>query len=190
MMKRSLLMLGATASLAACSFEPHYVRPATPVPPSWPQGDAYLTQSEAALPSVDYRQVLSDPRLQQLITTALENNRTALRADGLVFGRCRSAIGPTHSIDGTGCTHCGLCMYGCPYKAIFSAEYVVQQLVRNPDFTALARAYGAWAEAVETTGQFGPALNGALAEHGVRVLHLRTDVEYIAHATTLSKLRS
>jgi acetolactate synthase-1/2/3 large subunit len=61
--------------------------------------------------------------------------------------------------------------------------------LRNPDFAALARAYGAWAETVETTAQFGPALNGALAEHGVRVLHLRTDVEYIAHATTLSKLR-
>lgn len=75
MMKRALLMLGATASLAACSFEPHYVRPATPVPPSWPQGDAYLTQTEAALPSVDYRQVFTDPRLQQIITQALRNNR-------------------------------------------------------------------------------------------------------------------
>ena len=75
MIKRAILMLGATASLAACSFEPHYVRPAAPVPPSWPQGDAYLTQTEAALPSVDYRQVFADPRLQQIITTALENNR-------------------------------------------------------------------------------------------------------------------
>jgi multidrug efflux system outer membrane protein len=74
MVKRAVLLL-AVASLAACSFEPHYVRPAAPVPPSWPQGDAYLTQSEAALPSVDYRQVFTDPRLQQVITTALRNNR-------------------------------------------------------------------------------------------------------------------
>lgn len=75
MTKRAILMLGASAALAACSFEPHYVRPAPPVPPSWPQGDAYLKQSEAALPSVDYRQVFKDPRLQQIITQALQNNR-------------------------------------------------------------------------------------------------------------------
>jgi len=75
MMKRTIAMLGATAALAACSFEPHYVRPAMPVPPSWPQGDAYLTQSEATLPSVNYEQVFTDPRLQQVITQALKNNR-------------------------------------------------------------------------------------------------------------------
>jgi multidrug efflux system outer membrane protein len=75
MMKRAILMLGATASLAACSFEPHYVRPQSPVPVSWPQGDAYLTQSEAALPSIDYRQIFADPRLQQIITQGLRNNR-------------------------------------------------------------------------------------------------------------------
>jgi len=75
MTKRAILMLGATAALAGCSFEPHYVRPALPVPASWPQGDAYLQQSEAALPSVDYRQVFRDPRLQQIITQALANNR-------------------------------------------------------------------------------------------------------------------
>lgn len=75
MIKRAILMLGATASLAACSFEPNYVRPQAPVPVSWPQGDAYLAQNEAALPSVDYRQIFTDPRLQQIITQALVNNR-------------------------------------------------------------------------------------------------------------------
>ena len=75
MIKRAILMLGATTSLAACSLAPHYVRPSLPVPPSWPTGDAYLAQSEAALPSVDYRQVFKDPRLQQIITQSLENNR-------------------------------------------------------------------------------------------------------------------
>jgi multidrug efflux system outer membrane protein len=55
--------------------EPHYVRPEAPVPPSWPVGDAYLRQSEAALPSVTYQDVFRDPRLQQLIGQALANNR-------------------------------------------------------------------------------------------------------------------
>lgn len=60
----------------------------------------------------------------------------------------------------------------------------------NPDFAALARAYGAWAEAVERTGDFAGALDRALARGGVRLLHLRTDVEQITNSTTLSDLRA
>jgi acetolactate synthase-1/2/3 large subunit len=59
----------------------------------------------------------------------------------------------------------------------------------NPDFAALARAYGCWAEIVTTTGDFAPALDRALAQRGVRLLHLRTDVEAITAGTTLSALR-
>ncbi len=61
--------------LAACSLDPHYVRPDPAVPPSWPAGDAYLRSTEASLPSVDYRQIFLDPHLQAIITRALENNR-------------------------------------------------------------------------------------------------------------------
>ncbi len=59
----------------------------------------------------------------------------------------------------------------------------------NPDFAALARAYGAWAETVERTEDFAAALGRAQSEKGVRLLHLKTDVEYITAATTISKLR-
>jgi outer membrane protein, multidrug efflux system len=62
-------------ALAACSMAPKYVRPELPVPPSWPVGDAYLRQTEAALPAVTYPQVFRDPRLQQVIARALANNR-------------------------------------------------------------------------------------------------------------------
>ncbi|WP_294200203.1 efflux transporter outer membrane subunit [uncultured Sphingomonas sp.] len=68
------LLLAATA-LSGCSLAPKYERPATPVPPSWPVGDAYLRQSEAALPTVRYTDIFRDARLQQLITQALANNR-------------------------------------------------------------------------------------------------------------------
>jgi multidrug efflux system outer membrane protein len=61
--------------LAGCSMDPKDVRPASPVPASWPVGDAYLRQSEAALPVVSYRDVFVDPRLQTLIGQALTNNR-------------------------------------------------------------------------------------------------------------------
>jgi acetolactate synthase-1/2/3 large subunit len=40
------------------------------------------------------------------------------------------------------------------------------------------------------TEEFAPALDRAMAESGVRLLHLRTDVEQITNATTLSKLRA
>lgn len=62
-------------ALAACSMAPTYVQPAAPVPPSWPVGDAYLAQSEAALPVISYAEIFRDPRLQKLIGEALANNR-------------------------------------------------------------------------------------------------------------------
>lgn len=59
----------------------------------------------------------------------------------------------------------------------------------NPDFAALARAYGGWAKTVERTEDFAPALDRALAERGVRLIHCRTDVEQITAGLTLSALR-
>jgi len=60
----------------------------------------------------------------------------------------------------------------------------------NPDFAALARAYGAKAETVEKTADFAPALDRALGQRGIRLLHIKTDVEQISNQTTISKLRS
>ena len=61
--------------------------------------------------------------------------------------------------------------------------------LRNPDFAALARAFGGWAETIQTTKEFGPALNKALSQKGIRLLHCKTDVEQISNATTIAKLR-
>jgi acetolactate synthase-1/2/3 large subunit len=59
----------------------------------------------------------------------------------------------------------------------------------NPDFAALARAFGVWAETVERTVDFAPALDRALAEQGIRLLHLKTDIEQISNQTTIAILR-
>ncbi len=59
----------------------------------------------------------------------------------------------------------------------------------NPDFAALARAFGCWAETVERTEDFAAALARAAGEPGVRLLHVKTDVEAITAGTTLAKLR-
>ena len=61
--------------------------------------------------------------------------------------------------------------------------------LKNPDFAALARAYGGWAETVETTEDFVPALEQALEKTGIRLIHCKTDVEQISNATTISKIR-
>ncbi|NNC72019.1 MAG: thiamine pyrophosphate-binding protein [Sphingomonadaceae bacterium] len=63
--------------------------------------------------------------------------------------------------------------------------------LNNPDFAALAKAYGAWSETVETTADFAPALERAQAESGVKLLHLKIDVEtqLTAGGLTIDKLR-
>jgi len=61
--------------------------------------------------------------------------------------------------------------------------------LENPDFAALARAYGGWAATVEGTAEFAPALAEAISRKGIRLLHCRTDVEVISNATTIAKLR-
>lgn len=75
MMALRPLLLAGTLALAGCSLAPKTVLPAPPVPQSWPVGDAYLLQSEAALPILSYRSVFTDPRLQALAEQALVNNR-------------------------------------------------------------------------------------------------------------------
>lgn len=70
-----ILLLTSTLMLAGCSLAPKTVLPAPPVPQSWPAGDAYLLQSESALPLLSYKSVFTDPRLQSLTDQALANNR-------------------------------------------------------------------------------------------------------------------
>lgn len=62
--------------------------------------------------------------------------------------------------------------------------------ISNPDFSALARAYGAWSVTIEETAQFAPALRESMRHRGVRLIHLLTDIEHIAATgLTVSMLR-
>ncbi len=60
----------------------------------------------------------------------------------------------------------------------------------NPDFAALARSYGAWAETVERTEDFAAAFTQALAAGRLALLHLKLDPEAITTRTTLSAIRN
>ncbi|MFL6752862.1 MAG: efflux transporter outer membrane subunit [Sphingomicrobium sp.] len=78
-MRRAVALLALLATSCA-TLEPHYARPDASIPASWPTGDAYLRQSEAALPAVTYRDIFRDARLQTLIGQALANNRDLMVA--------------------------------------------------------------------------------------------------------------
>jgi len=61
--------------------------------------------------------------------------------------------------------------------------------LQNPDFAAYARAFGAFGETVETTEQFAPAFERALAVNVPALLELRLSEEVITPTTTLSAIR-
>lgn len=77
-------MLGATL-LSACSLAPTYKRPDAPVAAAFPADDAGKAAKTGAAPSAatnqrdaidtGWREYFNEPRLQQLIAAALENNR-------------------------------------------------------------------------------------------------------------------
>ncbi|QJC57131.1 Outer membrane protein OprM [Polaromonas vacuolata] len=71
--------LCAALALAGCSMIPVYNRPAAPVAVDWPvlPANTSATGELSAVPAADleWQDFFSDPKLKQLITTALNNNR-------------------------------------------------------------------------------------------------------------------
>lgn len=61
--------------------------------------------------------------------------------------------------------------------------------LQNPDFAAYAQAFGGHGERVETTEQFGPAFERAVASGKPAILHCLIDPETISPTTTLAKIR-
>lgn len=83
-MKRLIVTLLASAILSACTLIPHYERPSSPVPDSWPT-DAAGSKPTAnvntgardpdSVDQIGWRDFFADPTLRSLIEIALENNR-------------------------------------------------------------------------------------------------------------------
>ena len=67
---------------------------------------------------------------------------------------------------------------------------VIGTALRNPDFAALARAFGGHGETIEETTQFLPAYERALASGLPSILHVKVDPEAITPTTTLSAIRA
>ncbi len=70
----------------------------------------------------------------------------------------------------------------------FSGRVIGTDLA-NPDFPALARAFGAHGEAVERTDDFEPALDRALKSGKAALIELRMDPDVISTRTTLTAIR-
>ncbi|MGE3477843.1 MAG: thiamine pyrophosphate-binding protein [Rhodospirillaceae bacterium] len=69
------------------------------------------------------------------------------------------------------------------------SERVIGTDLKNPDFAALARAYGANGYVVSTSAEFEPALRAALASDVASLIEIRTDPEVISTTTTITALR-
>ena len=62
--------------------------------------------------------------------------------------------------------------------------------LKNPDFAALARAYGGHGETVTATEQFAPALQRARTAGVPAIIHVHVDPEAITATATLSQIRA
>ncbi len=62
--------------------------------------------------------------------------------------------------------------------------------LKNPDFAALARAYGGHGETVTATEQFAPALQRARTAGVPAIIHVHVDPEDITATATLSQIRA
>ncbi|MDQ3396489.1 MAG: thiamine pyrophosphate-binding protein [Deinococcota bacterium] len=69
-------------------------------------------------------------------------------------------------------------------------DRVIGTDLTNPDFAAVAAAYGAHAETVLRTEEFAPAFERAVASGKAAVIELRTDPEVISTRSTLSAMRA
>ena len=68
-------------------------------------------------------------------------------------------------------------------------ERVSGTSLANPDFAALARAYGAAAETIAKTSDFIPAFERAVASGGAALLHVKLDPQALTPSASLDALR-
>lgn len=76
-LRSSALAATASLALAGCSLTPTYERPVTPVPQTIPGAGAANAAAAQLPPAAEtgWQDYYTDPRLQQLIRIALDNNR-------------------------------------------------------------------------------------------------------------------
>ena len=96
-MKNSIVLIpGVFIFLCSCTLMPQYTQPEVPIPTNWPIGVAYddaKSSLEAPFASeLPWREYFTDERLQEIIQTALYNNRD-LRVAALNVEKARAMYG-------------------------------------------------------------------------------------------------
>jgi len=97
-MNKQLLFLqaGIIIFLGGCNMTPKYTRPQAPIPTDWPEGSAYQSspsyEDAPAAAELRWQEFFTDKKLQQVIETALANNRD-LRLAALNVEKARSLYG-------------------------------------------------------------------------------------------------
>ena len=110
-LSKTLLTVTVTAALlAGCTMAPDYKRPDLAVSAQWPQGQSYasgMSDPDASISAVTWRSFFQSPQMQQIIQTALDNNRdlrvAALRVEQTraVYRVERSALVPSVNAGGS-----------------------------------------------------------------------------------------
>ena len=75
------------------------------------------------------------------------------------------------------------------YQASTYPDRYAATSLSNPDFAALARAYGGHGETVTTTDEFQPAFERARASGKPAIIEIQIDPDAISPRTTITKLR-
>ena len=75
MNKRCSCLLSLCVLLSGCTMMPKYDRPPAPASSAWPNSSTQSNATSAAAADLDWHDFFDDPRLQSLISLALENNR-------------------------------------------------------------------------------------------------------------------
>ncbi len=102
------------------------------------------------------------------LMAAIARHRDRLRRSGILAGYSRLAVqvAPT-AANPRGCVYCGLCLYGCPYRLIYSSQTTVDDLQRRPNFQYLP---GLIVERVSETGDQVRIMGRSVADRTPRVL--------------------
>ncbi len=116
--------------LAPGALDPHYARAARLLS---------LCESQDALADVYPLQAPCAAELplngaMQPLLAHWRSEARALAQLGVAAGRARLAVRAQASSEGHGCQACGLCLYGCPWDAIYRADWTLRALERRPGF--------------------------------------------------------
>ena len=67
------------------------------------------------------------------LLSAMRQHKRALAKGGITFGSSRLAVNARPE-SGQGCVYCGMCLYGCPYRIIYSSSETLNALLTDARF--------------------------------------------------------